>query len=417
MDCPLLAKREVRTTMKWKRSAVLHLAALAGVLLLSALGNIAQAMERVAIPSLDGKLQLAGYWFLVATTEPRPAVITLHGCGGALNDQQKLNPAWPREADYFNAEKMHVLVLDSFTPRGVKSVCETPRERRAVNEEDRRDDVFAAMQWLQQQAGVDSRSIIVIGRSHGGQTVLDVADRTDTTVKAQPFQPRAFVAFYPGCTRALKRWDYALSAPLLLMIGANDDWTPAHNCVSLQGKVQRTQKDAVFELHVFPDSHHGFDGTVTPYTKTNVAGTRSGTATVGGNPQAREDAHRLMFEFIAAQLHEPLRLTHEERFKGHRTVLPQASGFADVRDIAAVPLSDKGRARYERYLALPAPKAFVITDKGGWYFASANARAMQESLSSCRNSKCWLYAVDDRVVWQADATKRLDQDGLRRTQP
>ncbi|RZI44167.1 hypothetical protein EGT07_01685 [Herbaspirillum sp. HC18] len=378
------------------------------------IGSPAYAMERVAMSSLNGKLQLAAWWFPAPTTEPRPVVITLHGCNGALNDRQNLNASWIREAGYFNAESMHVLVLDSFTPRGIKSICETPRERRTVSEEDRRDDVFAAIRWLKQQPGVDVTRIAVIGRSHGGQTVLDVADRTADAVKAQPVQPKAFVALYPGCLRATKMWNYELSAPLLLMIGESDDWTPAHYCEQLHGRVTRAQKDAVFELHVFPDSHHGFDGIGPLYTRTNVAGTRSGTATVGGNPEAREKAHRLMFDFLSAQLDVPLRLAHEERFKGHRYVVPQPSGFADIRDVAAVPLGEKGRARYEHYLAQPVPKAFAITEKGGWYLAAADAEAMQSSLSHCRNIKCWLYAVDDRVVWQADAQKRIDQPQLLR---
>lgn len=137
-------------------------------------------------------------------------------------------------------------------------------------------------------------------------------------------------------------------------------------------------------------------------------------ATVGGNPDARETAHRLMFDFLSAQLKQPLRLTHEERYLGHGFDVPQASGFADIRDVAAVPVGEKGRARYEHYLTQPSPKAFVVTEKGGWALSAGKADAMQAGLSSCKQVKCWLYAVDDRVVWHADPDKRIDRAKLVR---
>ena len=48
-----------------------------------------------------------------------------------------------------------------------------------------------------------------------------------------------------------------------------------------------------------------------------------------------------------------------------------------VDDVAAVPVVEKGKPRYAHYLSLPKPKAFVVTEKGGWYFASGNEEAMR----------------------------------------
>ncbi len=288
------------------------------LVLLCLFSGLAAGVDLVTIPSQDGKLKIPGYWFAVDTPEPRPAVITLHGCGGALDSRGKLNKSWTRDAGYFNAEKMHLLVLDSFTPRGQKSICEIPPARRSIHEEDRRGDVFAAMQWLAQQPGVDKKRIVVMGRSHGAQTALSVLDRSDKAVQAQAIQPRAVVALYPGCSKFMKMWNYELSAPLLLMIGEKDDWTPAKHCVTLHEKVMRSQKNAVFELQLYPDSYHGFDGTAALRTRTNLGGPSSGTATVGGNPEAREKAHRRLFDFLSAQLDMPLLQTHEARFKEER---------------------------------------------------------------------------------------------------
>ncbi len=378
----------------------------------------AAGVEVVTIPTADGKLQLPGYWFAAAVTEPRPAVILLHGCGGLLDDKGRLSRNRFRIAEYFNVEKIHMLAVDSFTPRGERSICETPTSRRSIQHEDRRADVFAAMQWLAGRPSVDKSRIAVLGYSNGGGAVLSVLDRTDKAVQAQPIQPKAAVAFYPPCTRYMQMWNYELSAPLLLMIGALDDWTPPHDCVDLQAKVRRAQPTAVFELIVYPESHHGFDG-LGPITIRTGLPTRSGWATLGGNPEARDHALRRMFDFLAAHLDSPLRLTHDERLKGHRYVIPAASGFAPLEDIGAVPLDENGRERYKRYLDLSVPKAFAITEKGRSYFSSDDAEAMRTTLELCQKAKvkCWLYAVDDRVVWSPAEPARIDLTKLQRKRP
>ena len=77
--------------------------------------------------------------------------------------------------------------------------------------------------------------------------------------------------------------------------------------------------------------------------------------------------------------------------------------------VDAVPLRPEGKERYRHYLTLAAPKAFIIYDTGGWRFWSNDRNAMTNALDQCaREGKtCWLYAVDDRVVWQADVDKRV----------
>jgi len=53
-------------------------------------------------------------------------------------------------------------------------------------------------------------------------------------------------------------------------------------------------------------------------------------ATVGGNPEAREKAHQLMFDFLSARLETPLLLTHERRLKGHRYARPSARATSTI---------------------------------------------------------------------------------------
>lgn len=389
------------------------------LLALCQFGHLAHASGPVTIPSQDGKLQIPGYWFDAGGNDRRPVIIGLHGCGGGLDSKGNFAERLHRYGGYFNAERMHFLVLDSFTPRGQKSICETPNARRTIHESDRREDVFAAIDWLVKQPSVDASRIVVMGWSHGAQTVLSTIDATDKYVQAQKVQPRAAVAFYPGCLLNNRMFNYEVHQPLLIMIGELDDWTPAKECVTLQARLQKDKANAPVDLVVYPGSYHGFDGTGEVRQMEGLGNTKTGKAMVGGNPAAREASHARMFDFLSAQLGQPLVLTHAQRFKGHHYVVPAASGFAAVDDVNAVPLSEAGRARYAHFRSLPSPKAFAVTEKGSWYFKAGEPEAMAITFDSCvrSKSKCWLYAVDDQVVWQADVANRAGADSLQRAGP
>ncbi len=379
-------------------------------------GPLSHAAGPVNIPSQDGKLQIPAYWFDAGGSEPKPVIIGLHGCGGALDSKGNFGERFFRYAGYFNAERIHFLPLDSFTPRGQKSICETPNRLRTIHEADRREDVFAAIDWLVKQPSVDASRIVVMGWSHGAQTVLSTIDATDKYVQAQKVQPRAAVAFYPGCLLNNKMWNYEVHAPLLMMIGELDDWTLARECVTLQERLQKNRANAPVDLVVYPGSYHGFDGPGPVRQMENLGNTKTGKATVGGNPAAREASHARMFEFLSAQFGQPLLLSHAQRFKGHHYMTPPASGFAAADDLAAVPLNDAGKARYAHFRTLPSPKAFAVTEKGGWYFNAGEPEAMATTFQLCAKakSKCWLYAVDDQVVWQPDVAARAGEAGLKR---
>lgn len=108
----------------------------------------------------------------------------------------------------------------------------------------------------------------------------------------------------------------ALSAPLLLLIGELDDWAAASPCEALGRRLGKPGQPA-FEMTVYPGSYHGFDGLSPISIRENVGNTRSGRATVGGNPEAREQSHVRMFDFLAAQLGVPLVMSHAQRLHGH----------------------------------------------------------------------------------------------------
>lgn len=279
-----------------KRLASRLLWAMLLVPLLAAAGGPPSGV-RVDVP---GTVSLTGYWFAAAAPGPRPAIVALHGCSGPYDTRGQLTAHLRRYAADLNAAQMHVLVLDSFGSRGLRSICELAQSKRPVREADRRADAQAALRWLAARPEVDATRLVLLGWSHGAQTVLAALDASDTTVLAQTLQPRAAVAFYPGCTEPLKNTGYRLQVPLLMLVGERDDWTAAAPCVRLH---QRLVGQAPrFELDVYADSYHGFDSLSPVKVRDQVGSTRSGRATVGGNPAARAASRERMFRFLEEQL-------------------------------------------------------------------------------------------------------------------
>ena len=102
----------------------------------------------------------------------------------------------------------------------------------------------------------------------------------------------------------------------------------------------------------------------------------------------------------------------------HLFVAPAESGFAKLADPLALPFVDAtARERYQqRYLILKAPKAFAIGAQGQWQYLANDPRTMKTILERCNASNkgsCWLYAVDDKVVWSDDPDKRISIDKLQ----
>ncbi len=98
------------------------------------------------------------------------------------------------------------------------------------------------------------------------------------------------------------------------------------------------------------------------------------------------------------------------RSKPHTLAVPPKSGYAELGDLGALPTElPAGKERYAHFLTLPKPRAFVFQDDGSWRFWADDPDAMTKALDDCarRGHKCWLYAVDDNVVWNADEDRRI----------
>jgi dienelactone hydrolase len=359
---------------------------------------ISPVTNEVTFPSQDNGILLNGYWTAPPAGQTNaPAVVALHGCGGLPSDRGQLDYARSRYIRILHDAGMGVLYVDSFGPRGLRGICEIKPSERSVTELSRRLDVLGAMQWLSLQVGVDAKRLVVMGWSHGGQTVLAMADSGAEVVANASLKPAALLAFYPGCGVAAKQLGYKAAAPLLVMSGELDNWTPALSCRRLTENLKRDGQPVRYVE--YPGAYHAFDSAAPVIERKNVGGTKSGTAMMGGNLAARTASAEEMLRFLGNQLGftPNLELVNEGVHGNH---VPNATDFAVLSDVDRIPAGSSAKALYKEWLEKPFPRAVAISNRGA--LARAYGRtAMEAAIKNCEkfNNPCHLYAVDDRVVW------------------
>jgi hypothetical protein len=101
-------------------------------------------------------------------------------------------------------------------------------------------------------------------------------------------------------------------------------------------------------------------------------------------------------EFARSNDYEDLRATFAKR--------PAKTGYAAISDLDKVPLTSvRGLAEYKRFLEAPAPKAFAVAPSQSAWAWNQGTDAIALALDRCRQrarQPCFLYAVDEDVVWQ-----------------
>ncbi|MGH7358367.1 MAG: dienelactone hydrolase family protein [Candidatus Rokuibacteriota bacterium] len=232
---------------------------------------------------------------------PFPAIAMLHGCSGlrtrtgAVQAKPRFWAAHLRDLGYVT------LLVDSFTTRGIDEVCTGRHLLSPVR--DRADDARGALRYLQALPDVRRDRVGLLGWSNGAAATLSTV--FDEGSRERDF--RAAVAFYPNCTRQYPGGpDFRPYAPLYVLVGEQDDWTPAAPCVALVEAAR--VRGAPVAIKVYPGAHHSFDAPGTPVRYRPEVRNHSKTtdgccgATVGTDPVARADAIAEVTRFFAAEL-------------------------------------------------------------------------------------------------------------------
>lgn len=249
---------------------------------------------------------------------PFPAVVILHDCSGLGPRSSGAPMRWSAEL----TRRGYVTIWpDSFTTRGRPDGVCTDANRAVVDPAKRVEDANAALLHLRTLPYVDGRRIAVMGGSHGGTSTLETIVERGQAATAPRFT--AAIALYPTCGRAYGTWSarrnwvgdtlsfsyagvFQPTAPLLILSGALDDWTPAEPCRRM-AEIAKSAGYAV-EIEVYPDAHHSFDSAVpVRFVAERInAHARGGRgATTGGNAEAWKAAIARVEAFLGHHLANP----------------------------------------------------------------------------------------------------------------
>lgn len=231
---------------------------------------------------------------------PFPAVVLLHGCGG-VSDQLTRWARWLAGRGYL------ALVLDSFGPRGVPGNC-APDSPDDMPTTARFDDAMGALTYLQSRPDVVPGRIAAIGFSQGGGYAMSVINGPSIErargrgVRVPATGYAAAIAVYPGgCEHYANE---QVVRPLLVLIGAADDWTPAPRCEAMVSALNGRGANASIVL--YPGAYHYFDVEGLALTVLPDVGNDSKPggrgATVGYDAAAAADARRRIDAFLSRYL-------------------------------------------------------------------------------------------------------------------
>lgn len=190
-------------------------------------------------------IELRGELFRPQGEGPFAALVALHGCAGRMALEIE-RAAAARYAEWGYA----VLVVDSFGTRGIEQSCTVEKGVAP----DRVLDAYGALIYLSRLPYIDGGRIAVIGSAQGGGAALSAVARggIETTFERRF---KAAIAFYPWCGAAGGN----VSVPALVLIGEQDEWTPAWSCRNMMA--EREAGAAPLELVIYPGSHHAFNAT------------------------------------------------------------------------------------------------------------------------------------------------------------
>lgn len=250
----------------------------------------AQVPDTVSFDSADSKVKLSGYLYLPdakAWPGPRPAVVLLHGRSGVFSAAAKKVDATTLAArttlwGKFWAERGYIgLYVDTFGPRdyakGFEAGTNNGSRPLEINEITVRPyDAYMGLKFLRTRSDVQKDRVFLQGWSNGGSAALStMAERTIGLEKPTADSGfRAAIAVYPACTPVTKYYgsNYRTYAPLLLLIGTQDEEVSYPNCE----KLAQDSRTGDVEFVRYPGATHAYD---TPIPKrTAVAANVDATA-------------------------------------------------------------------------------------------------------------------------------------------
>lgn len=180
-----------------------------------------------------------------------PAAVIVNSSGGVTAHTDHYY------AQVLAKEGMASLVVDSFTPRGVRR---TGDDQNRVSQWKSNADAFAGLRWLKQQPWVDPARVIVLGMSRGGEAAYSAALQTlRARLGVGDLAFAAHVAIAPGSCNFPQRNVKTTGGPVFFMLGELDQVQLVGSCMESIERMRRAGT-ARIRVAVYPGVYHGYEG-------------------------------------------------------------------------------------------------------------------------------------------------------------
>lgn len=188
-----------------------------------------------------------------------PTIFLGHGCSGIVKSQT---------SDYvndFTRAGYNVVVIDSLTPRGIKSACKnlTPN----FKPRDRMVEYFEVLETVSKEPWHSGKAGYV-GFSHGGSLGLNLAG------EGRGFE--VVVSYYPNCGKSVVP-NRKLKLNTLVHVGTADYWTPLKNCEDIEGITQKIVHEGATHAFDIKNSRREFMGEILEYNESADRTARAAT--------------------------------------------------------------------------------------------------------------------------------------------
>ncbi len=261
-------------------------------------------------------------------------------------------------------------------------------------------DVATAVDYMSKQPFVDANHIVVAGTSHGGLATMAYGTEAAKGVRALinfsgGLRQDACTGWQGNLTQAFGDYGGKARVASLWLYGDNDSvWSP----------------DLVTKMFAaFRTAQASENGSVA-------------SAKLIDFGAYKNDAHRLVGDRDGVQVWWPKvesflaeqGMPTSVQYRVATAAAPQASGYASIDAVGAVPFLDQaGRDGYRNFLKQYPSRAFAVSDSGAWSWAEGGDNPMAVAVANCQqhsSDPCRLYAVNGNVVWANDTAATAQND-------
>ena len=207
------------------------------------LSDVILHLEELETQTVYGQLSLP-----VDSLNPQKKHPLIIGVAGSLGWRQ-------HHKDYmkmYQEQGFATFELNSFKSRGITS---TVGSQDQVTIAGIILDAYRALEKLAQHPNIDPKKVAITGWSLGGGVSLFSAWLPLKNAITTKHAFAAHLAFYPPCFINPQNLEFS-QAPIHILIGEEDNWTPASPCNDL---VQTLAGKANIDITVYPQAHHGID--------------------------------------------------------------------------------------------------------------------------------------------------------------